>query len=112
MGLLRPGVLPGLFKYSKTVSVLAKLVDSGWLMLDPHTARGSSGAGKALMEGGKGWGNREIKYSLPGVSSGAAGVGAQEEHRAEMGPVGVLQLIAPTSRTSALFLHPQSLFFM
>lgn len=46
MGLLRPGVLPGLIKYSKIIGVLAKIVDSGWL------------AGKALMEEGKAWGNR------------------------------------------------------
>lgn len=60
------------------------------------------------MEEGKGWGNRGIKYSLPGVSGGAAGVGAQGEHRAEMGPVGVLQLIVPPCQT--LLPHPQSSF--
>lgn len=79
-------------------------------MLDPHPVWGSNGVGKALMEEGKAWGNRGIKYSLPGVSSGAAGVGAHGEHRAEVGPVGVLQFIAPPSQTSVLFLHPQSPF--
>lgn len=59
MGLLGPRALLGLFKYSKTVSVLAKLVDLGWLMLDPHPARGSSGVVKVFMERGKGWGNRD-----------------------------------------------------
>lgn len=75
MGLLRSRALPGLCKHSKAAGVWAKLMNLGLLRLDPHLLWGSSGAGKALLEGGKGWGNGGIKPSLPGMSGGAAGQG-------------------------------------
>lgn len=53
MGLLRSRALTGLCKHSKAAGVWAKLMNLGWLRLDPHLLWGSSGAGKALLEGAR-----------------------------------------------------------
>lgn len=62
-----------------------------------------SEVGKASVEGGKGWGNRDKIFP---VRSG----GDLRGPCAGMRPGGVFQFLAPTSQTSALFPHSQSPF--
>ena len=77
-------MLPGLLKCSRPGGVLAKRVNSGWLTLEPHFARGARGVGKAWTEGEQGmgkqgdkilparserWGSVVLRWDLAGFSS-------------------------------------------